>query len=161
MGSGRTEQMIFSTVCRRPWAVAASLMALTAACRPGPPPRGRPEGDLVRLSRIVWIPEADRVPDVHAIGDSAKLTIVVVETGQIDSCVLTRDGARAYVCLGGLPPIPLTPDGPDNLVTVGWASGETGYGVVLNGEAIDRVSERYDGFSQGRFRIVDKAGHIE
>lgn len=101
------------------------------------------------------------MPNLPAIGQSATLTVVVLETGRIESCVLTRHGAGTYVCLDGLPPIPLTPDGPDNLVTVGWASGETGYGIVLNGEAVNRVSAREDGFSQGRFRIVDEAGHIE
>jgi hypothetical protein len=55
----------------------------------------------------------------------------------------------------------MTPEGPDNVVTVGWGSGETGHGVVLNGQRVDRVSVRFDGLSQGHFRILDAAGRIQ
>ncbi|HEY7789689.1 MAG TPA: hypothetical protein VIC33_04190 [Vicinamibacterales bacterium] len=89
------------------------------------------------------------------------MTVVVTETGRIESCTLHRSAGASYRCGSDLPPIPMTPEGPDNVVTVGWGSGETGHGVVLNGQRVDRVSVRFDGLSQGHFRILDAAGRIQ
>jgi hypothetical protein len=138
----------------------AALAVVVSACdiRPTrPPPR---DSSLVTLGTIVWRPDRN-LTDPPAVGDVPTLTVVVTETGRIESCTLRRSVGPSYECIGGLPPIPITPDGPDNVITVGWGSGETGYGIVLNGQRVDRVSERFDGLSQGHFRILDAAGHIQ
>lgn len=141
--------------------LAVAISALGGACRPDRARRSLSTASFVTLTTIVWKPDPDHAPDPAVIGDTATLTVVVGETGRIESCTLHRTTKRSYRCFDGLPALPVTPTGPDNVVTVGWPSGETGYGVVLNGVSIDRVSERFDGLSQGHFRIVDSSGRLQ